>query len=476
MKTASGIQIGWASRKLNFPKPVQLQGQMYERLSTGERDPLTVTALALDGGPDGDSTVLVSADLCWIPSEILASARERLRVAIPFDPIRVVAFATHTHTGPVMSPDASYPPPPEGVMVPSETAEIIAATIAEAAAEAWRARKTGAVSWGYGYAVVGHNRRVSYFDGTTKMYGATNDPGFSHIEGDSDHGVNGLFTYDAEIKLTGMIVNIPCPSQVTGGYDFISADFWSEAREEIRKRHGANLFILPQCSAAGDQSPTPIMNGATEKRMLRAKGLLHDEQPDFWIALRRELANRIAAAVDEMLPLAAKDIREDVAPRHSVNVLSLPARPVTEADRLILEERIAKVSAEADAFDPVTRKGNQAYTCREYLRAALRRFDADGNAKVIAVETHVIRLGDIAFVTFPYELYVDYGRRIQGRSPATQTFVVQLAGPAFYVPTERATRRGSYGADAASVPVTPEGGQMIVDNAVATLKNLFAQA
>ena len=38
------------------------------------------------------------------------------------------------------------------------------------------------------------------------------------------------------------------------------------------------------------------------------------------------------------------------------------------------------------------------------------------------VEVHIIRIGDVVIATNPFELYLDYGMRIKGRSPAVQTF------------------------------------------------------
>ena len=95
--------------------------------------------------------------------------------------------------------------------------------------------------------------------------------------------------------------------------------------------------------------------------------------------------------------------------------------------------------------------------------------------KSVPVEINILRLGDIAFVTSPFEYYLDFGDRIKGRSPALQTFVVQLAGGGTYLPTERAAEGLSYGAVPASCRVSPAGGQVIVDEAVSTLNTLFAE-
>lgn len=88
------------------------------------------------------------------------------------------------------------------------------------------------------------------------------------------------------------------------------------------------------------------------------------------------------------------------------------------------------------------------------------------------IEIHAVRLGDVAIVTNPIEPYLDYGIRMKGRSPAVQTFVVELAGSASYLPTERAVRRDGYGAIAKTSVVGPKAGERIV---LETLRLLATQ-
>ncbi|MCK5805897.1 MAG: hypothetical protein KAI66_23905, partial [Lentisphaeria bacterium] len=73
------------------------------------------------------------------------------------------------------------------------------------------------------------------------------------------------------------------------------------------------------------------------------------------------------------------------------------------------------------------------------------------------------------------EYYLDFGDRIKGRSPALQTFVAQLGGSGTYLATERAAAGCSYGAVPASCKVSPAGGQIIVDTALETLTDMFAE-
>ena len=92
------------------------------------------------------------------------------------------------------------------------------------------------------------------------------------------------------------------------------------------------------------------------------------------------------------------------------------------------------------------------------------------------MELHVVRVGDVAIATNDFELFTDFGVRIQARSPATQTFVIQLAGGGTYLPTERAARGGGYGAIAQSNRVGPEGGQVLVDRTVELIDSMWKRS
>ena len=93
------------------------------------------------------------------------------------------------------------------------------------------------------------------------------------------------------------------------------------------------------------------------------------------------------------------------------------------------------------------------------------------------MELHVIRLGDAAFCTNPFELFTEFGIQIKGRSAAVQTFVVQLTGArGGYIPTERAVRGGGYSAEVMSNKVGPEGGQVFVDRTVDAINSMWTEA
>ena len=87
------------------------------------------------------------------------------------------------------------------------------------------------------------------------MYGKTNDEWFSGYEAGADHFLNAMFTFDENKQVTGIVINVPCPSQLSEHFTKLSADFWNEVREMVAEEFGENVYVLAQCAPAGDLSP-----------------------------------------------------------------------------------------------------------------------------------------------------------------------------------------------------------------------------
>jgi hypothetical protein len=166
--------------------------------------------------------------------------------------------------------------------------------------QAWQSRKPGGVSWTLGFAQTGENRRSVFADGHAQMYARTNDARFRHLEAGSDSGVETLFFWNAEKQLQAVAINIACPSQEVESRSTINADFWHDAREQLKtKLNLPGLTVLGWCSAAGDQSPHPQYRKDAEARMTRLRGL----------SRQQELGRRISNAVCDTVDAAKSDIR-----------------------------------------------------------------------------------------------------------------------------------------------------------------------
>ncbi|MFO8081457.1 MAG: hypothetical protein R6V07_14305 [Armatimonadota bacterium] len=480
------LKIGWAQADITPDEPVLLSGQFHARVSEGVRDRVTATALVLEQG--GEHAIFVTCDLSGAYGELQEAVRGRVEQMEDGPEMeRLAMSATHTHAapltfsqlfrggyGPAYTAGTDLPP----VMEPADYVQFAADRIAEAVSEAWEGRAEGSIAFGLGQAVVGRNRRWVDIHGNSTMYGNTDTPEFSHIEGYEDHSVNVLATYDADGDLTGVVVNVPCPSQETEHIFEISADFWHETRVELRRRFHDDLFVLPQCSAAGDQSPHLIWGRREHERMLELKG--RDS--------REEIGHRIADAVEETLGCLGGT--EDASPllEHRALELNLPMANLTEEHvreaEAAAEEWREKYQAEVARLeaDPSLKEQPRWYTgvtkafrrMHWYLAVRERAEERKGKP-TLPVTLHVTRLGDVAFATNPFEYYLDFGILIKARSPAMQTFLVQLAGPGGYVPSERSVAGGGYGSIPASNPIGPEGGREVADTTIDTLLEMWGE-
>ncbi|MCK5801437.1 MAG: hypothetical protein KAI66_01330 [Lentisphaeria bacterium] len=500
----SSLQIGWASRDVTpYGRKVDLSGQFHMRITDVVNDPLTVTALAISSGDAADnSVVFVSCDTAVIPAYLIEECEAKIREKSDSFPVDALVFnATHTHAAPNIRDGLhDYGALPlelsESFMAPPEYRDFLAGKIAEVVLESWDGRRKGMLAWGLGHAVVGHNRRASYlgdfdqqeFPGqkiehNARMYGKTDDPAFSHAEGFEDHSVQFLYTFNMDKKLTGAIVNVPCPSQVTESWSRASADYWHDTRECIRATHGQDIFILPQCSAAGDQSPHLQLHKAAEARMLALKEGVEKDELDFNLAQRREIGRRIKTAFDEVLQWAAKDLRSEVDLKHLTKTIPLSRRTVTDEEcrkNLQWSEELKQAS------------GPNVLSFMRRCEDVVKKHEEQKSIPSFPIEIHVVRLGDIAFATNPFELFLDYGVRVQARGPAIQTFVVQLAGSrggadsgvtdpgrfprrgGSYLPTARAEAGGGYSACVYCNQVGHKGGQEWVEETLRELDALFA--
>jgi hypothetical protein len=290
------------------------------------------------------------------------------------------------------------------------------------------------------------------------MYGRTSDPTFSHIEGVSDHSVDLLFFWRADKRLEGMAINIYCPTQEVASQRYLSADFWYDARQLLHKKYGADLFILPLVGASGDQSPYLLWNKKPEAAMRQRRKLSN----------RQEIARRILRAVDNVFDTARGDIKTELTFQHRAELVRLPVWKVSDQR---YAQSLAVYKAGKDKTDKLSSRN---YINWRVSRTMVARFAHQKKNPYYKAELHMLRLGDVALATNPFELYTDYGLRIKARSPAVHTFVVQLtADCAAYLPTPRAVRGGGYSARIDDGVVGPPGGKVFVDETTRILKEMW---
>ena len=507
----NALSIGWASADVSTKDPVNLPGQFHVRVSKGILDPATATALWISDGRDDVCFLSIDLVTCRGLYDPVKEAVKKRNKNIPVD--KILLNVTHTHTGPgfhEVGVTGKNGPLSGDVKIPTSMKitdglkyrKFLVDQLASIVCEAYEKRAPGAIAYGYGLAVVSHSRRCLYMDDVSKrpgavnnsthgvnghavMYGKTNDDKFSGYEGASDPFVNLLFTFDAKKKLTGVLVNVPCPSQNSEGMYQISASFWNETRIAIRKIFG-DIFILPQAAAAGDLSPRQLHCVRAEYRRYalkygREKELFAEE------FRRRDIAERISSSVKEVYSWAKKDLITSAPIHHEVLDLALSRRMITREDYEISCAQLEELNKqsfqpEEKGVDPqeTLKRNSILLSGRNRCKGIIRRWEAQQKTTKYNTQAHVVSIGDIAFASNQFELYVDYQHRIQGRSPFIQTFIVQLSGVpgesgGSYLATKRGFLNRGYSASRYCNLVSWKGGNELVEKTVKALKKLWSK-
>lgn len=497
----SKLKFGWAEVDLTPDRKISLAGQFAERISEYVEKPLTATALSVSS--DDDQLIMVSCDLAMVAANLLDAIRDKLKDnTVGINPDKIIISAIHTHTGPVYggkrriaasvsSKDLLIKLLPAGkkyvekqnvsnnpdIVSPVEMFDILAERIADVILKSWENRKTGSFSNAFGRAPVGMCRRASYSDGSAQMWGETNQAVFTQVEGGSDTGIELMYVFGEAGELTGIVANLACPAQCVQHRLFVSPDFWGEVKVLLRKRFGEDIFLLAQCSAAGDQCPVDIVrwvepeSDVNDPNINRKYPLKRKADPSMFDIkgmklTGRRIANEIIAVYDDGLDVP----QEDAELIHNVHTMKLPIRRATLAEAATAEKAIHEYLREKEGDVDY----NDAAKLQVHL-GILNRLEFQNVHDVLDTEVHIVRLGTVAIASNPFELFLDYGNQIKARSHAEQTFLIQLAcGSEGYLPTAKAEMGGHYSAFISSGQVGHAGGDQLVRETLADInENLF---
>lgn len=488
------VLIGWAEESLVPNKKVSIPGQFYERISDHVETEITATAMAIDGGEQ--KAIIISCDLTAIFSSLADKIREKFALLTSeVDPKYLIFGATHTHTSvgytepktfsvnifseflPEDKKYAELVESDDSVIGPDEALEFLSDKISLAAKKAWDNRKEAMYANAFGRAPIGFCRRVCYNDGSAQMWGDTNTAAFTALEGGNDSGIELLYIYDSDKKLTGVVANIACPSQILEHRSFISADYWGEAKKLLREKLGDDIYLLAMCGAGGDQCPRDLIRWTqpespiNDPNIKRPNVLERTADPSMFdlsgcrLAGKR-IANEIISVYEEIT-----EIKEDIPFEHKSLVFDLPIRKATnsEYENAVreIEYYVEKNKNQAE-FNYIDKAAMHVYA------GTIARYREQQYKEVVPTEVHIIRFGDVAIATNPFELFLDYGNYMKARSKSKQTFIMQLTCNSLgYLPTEKAEKGGHYSAYISSGNIGHEGGDLLARRTVTEINEMF---
>lgn len=481
------LKIGMRSVNITPPAPVSLAGQFRIRVSEGVESPLLANIFAIENGED--QIIICSVELSNVGDELCCDVRRK--VAARCSDIRVddlIIASTHTHTGPNTFPtrhvgglDPKYLP--YGIrVIPNEVAppemwggdkcrEYISTVVSEGICDAWESRDEGYFGAAFGRAVVGHCRRAVYTDGSAKLFGTTQVDNFFELEAGQDTGVELLYAFDKNKKPIGALANVACPAQVVEDMKVISADYWGKVRDWVHRELGEDFVLCGLLSAAGDQNPIDLVR---RYRMKNPDNRTYRRSDTFSLentfAGTYEIGKRLGREIVERLPEAVEVMKGEAVIKNQTLTVDFPLRRVSDEEHT---ENMRKLKAKIDEFGTNEITPGQASDIYIYA-GAIKRYLMQDEAPTFAGKVHVARIDDMAFASNPFELFLDYGNRIRGRSPAAQTFLIQLCDGSFgYLPTEKAERGSHYSAYVSSGWTGHEGGDLLVEKTLDILNKMW---
>lgn len=376
-----------------------LFGYVPDLISTVKNDDLTATAYYFSDGVT--EALMISTTVCLISTPIASDLRKRIAALtnVPYE--NIMLHATHTHSGPNIAGlagwgdiDAEYL---NGIYIPA---------VLKVTAAAKENAEPVAVAVACGESKVGINRRELTEDGEILLgqnpWGPY-DPRMTVIAFKNESG-----------KVKATMVHYGCHGTAAGMNTEISRD-WAGVMVDKVGEYGGGLcafFNGPE----GDVGPR-LMNGSTTENIGAAMTL------------------GAYAAFDAVNIFKNACQYRDVGLEVSRKIIKIPldARiPLEDAER------------EYEVYKDCT--SNKQGGMAAYLRKVIKSYsDGYEEQKFREVEQLIIRIGDVAFVSFNYELFSEIGMRIQKNSPFSYTLSLSNTnGLGSYFVTETEICRGGY--------------------------------
>jgi len=424
-----------------------------EHPAQGVRDPLHARAMVLERA--GVCIAVVGADLLGVDADLVAAVRAGAESSCGLSPDAVLVCASHTHFGPALRP-TGYLPEDLDAAIPLAYVAELPEKLAGCIALADSRRQPARIGVGCGWSpTISYNRRPLDASGQCRMAFTVPSGGASRAstegarqaaralglsdarpaalspsdlsaEGDlaglrwgpTDPQVPVLLAEGDDGALLGGLVSFACHPVCGAGdeafYD-ISADFPGALQEVVSEALGRQLVFGLGC--AGNQVPFVRGPGSRE-----AVGY----------ALAREV-RRVAATItfESDMPIAAV--------RHAV---SLPLKDFSTGG---------------------SPTGDDAQS--RYLRHLAGEY---AGRTTLETEVQTLRIGPMALVSLPGEIFVEIGHAVKRRSPFPLTVPVSLGNDSIgYVPIAEAYDQGGY--EPAWNAVAPEAAEVLTEAALAAV-------
>ena len=457
------MKIGFGQADIT-PKggKISLLGQFEKRVTDEIMDPLHAVAMVVVS--DADRSIWVAADTCEVYAGTAELAYEEVKKVVPdLQEDELVISATHIHTGPNLWTDTYLSltgdrSEPEEALPAAECNRQFAIGVAKAVKEALDNAVEARAELAIARVQTGSNRRVVYKDGSAQMYGNAHRPDFLKMESRDGGPSQLLYVYDQQNnQLMGIVANVPCTAQCDESAMYVTADYWGVVRPRIEEALGKNVKVLPLCRSAGDLSPHHIIDRAF---MERDAGCYNGRNGSVY------MGNLVADFILKYKDRILETYEGDVHHAQGMRKIDFPVWQVTEDEyKWALDYLGNKDNFDEKGWPRVLFDNGNAH-------ARKQRFESGD--KIFPSKIFSMVLGDIVFMSNPFELYIEYADRIRMALNTSLVFDVELAYDCLgYLATPNAVEGGHYSANIFNGVCAPDGGELLVEESIFLAKELL---
>lgn len=439
---AGPLRAGAAQVVITPPKGAPMAGYYNSRVAEGTHDNLYAKAIVFE--KDNVKVALVACDVVSLPRELTDKARQIIQAKTGIAADHVMISATHDHTGPViLTVPSRYNLQGEMKRITQEYTDALPARIAEAVELANGHLQPAQIRAAVGRETsLAFNRRYFMKDGTVGWNPGKLNPNILRPAGPTDPSVPVVYVETTEGVGIAAYTNFAMHQDTTGGLQF-SADYSYALGKILGMAKGTNLVNVFTLGCAGNVNHLDFSR--------------KDPQSSFAEAARigAVLAGDVLKTIQRAAPVAVSRIEVS----SQVLKLDLPK---------FMPDEIAWAHKTQATFDT----DHQAPFLDLVRAAKIIEIEAR-HGEPFDAEVQVIALGDqAAFVSFPGEMFVEFGLTLKEDSPFPVTIAVELAnGGLGYIPNRQAYRQGAY--EVVSSRVLPGAGEMLMNSGLAQLDATF---
>lgn len=406
----SGLYLGIARTDITPPLGSRLFGYNDSTFADGVHDRLHATAMYFVS--DETKVMLINATVCEVQTALSYRIRTKVAEAIKLPVDAVILSTTHTHSAPTVMTMTGW-----GDIDYEYVDTIFEPQILAAALEAVKAPVPVTMGVAAGTSLVGINRRQLNANNTISLgqnpWGPFN-PEMTVVSFKNESGavVANMIHYGAHATSAGRCTRV-------------SRDWPGIMTDRLEKISGGLTVFLQ--GAAGDVGPR-LSNGWTTSGTLEPEAAMEcaREHGSFAAQDAVRIYKSIRKYETADLAVCSKDIKIPLQPRI----------PLQEAE------------AGYEMYKGST-GGWKAYRM-QYYKDVLDAYQSGSAERTHEVFTQsVVKLGDVALVCFPYEMFSEISMRVSRESKVPYTLsVCYTNGADNYFATEDALCRGGYEVDA----------------------------